>query len=134
MVAQVEDGSLDLGAPIMGLQGSSGEVLAGDPIPDAPGANAGTNYGDENHSAIVDDENLWDHLIIEPEVITIEEEVEGSGPATPETPSTPSTEQEAGIIVLPEEPSGNSESEDVDFVEETVNNQNEEESNGTGSV
>ena len=33
LVTQVNEGSLDIGAPIMGLQGNSGEVLAGDPIP-----------------------------------------------------------------------------------------------------
>ena len=99
----------------MGIQGSSGEVLAGDPIPDPVGVNTGEEYGDSSHSAIVDDENLWDHLIFEPEVITIQEEG-----AEQETPTTPSTEQEEGaVVVLPEQEKQNG-SEDVDFIEETV--------------
>ena len=76
LVSQVEEGTIDLGAPIMGLQGDDGEVLAGDPIPGP----ADLTFGDTDHSAIVgDDENLWDHLIFEQEVIEIEE------PATPAT-------------------------------------------------
>lgn len=77
-MVQANEGSLDIGAPIMGIQGSTGEVLAGDPIPDAPGANAGANFfsGEGNSAVIGDGANLWDPLIVEPETIYVEEEVE----------------------------------------------------------
>lgn len=65
LVVAADSGTLDLGAPIMGLQGSDGEVLAGDPIPDAPGAttNNAQNFSGDGNSAIVGDTNLWDDLI-----------------------------------------------------------------------
>jgi len=73
LVTQAEEGSLDIGAPIMGIQGSSGEVLAGDPIPDAPGANNNANFfsGEGNSAVIGDGANLWDPLIVEPETIYV---------------------------------------------------------------
>jgi len=33
MALKAEDGTLDVGAPIIGLQDANGELLAGDPIP-----------------------------------------------------------------------------------------------------
>lgn len=73
MVAQVDSGELDIGAPIMGLQGDNGEVLAGDPIPDAPGAANNANFfsGEGNSAIVGDNNNLWDPLIVEPETIYI---------------------------------------------------------------
>ena len=55
-----EDGSIDLGAEVLGLQNMAGEVLLGDPI---PGANDAAETVD--HSAIVGDSNLWDDLIVD---------------------------------------------------------------------
>lgn len=37
LVTQVNEGTLDIGSPILGLQGDDGTVLAGDPIPDPVG-------------------------------------------------------------------------------------------------
>ena len=73
LVAQVDSGELDIGAPIMGLQGGNGEVLAGDPIPDAPGAANNANFfsGEGNSAIVGDNNNLWDPLIVEPETIYI---------------------------------------------------------------
>ena len=89
----------------MGLQGGSGEVLAGDPIPDAPGAGNNANFfSGEGNSAIVGDSNLWDPLIIEPETIYIEEEVEkqSNDPSQTSTePVGPSTESENAILINP---------------------------------
>ena len=100
MVAQVDSGALDIGAPIMGLQGGNGEVLAGDPIPDAPGAGTNANiFTGEGNSAIVgDDNNLWDPLIIEPETIYIQEEVE---PTEPTEPTGLTTEAEGATLINP---------------------------------
>ena len=87
MVAQVDSGTLDIGAPIMGLAGDDGEVLAGDPIPAAPGQGNNANFFDgDGNSAIVGDSNLWDPLIIEPETIYIEGDPlpsESNGPTGP---------------------------------------------------
>lgn len=53
----------------MGIADDSGAVLAGDPIPAAPGANGGGGingnifFDGEGNSAIVGDNNLWDSLI-----------------------------------------------------------------------
>jgi len=47
---------VDLGAPVLGLEGN-GELLAGDPIPLAGGAN-GSNSG-----AIRKDDNVWDRYV-----------------------------------------------------------------------
>lgn len=123
----------------MGLQGSNGEVLAGDPIPDAAGAATAESYGDSSHSAIVDDENLWDHLIIEPEVITIQEEAtEPEAPETPSTPATPTTEQDLDVaIVLPQqqdEPSGDSDQTGSEMEAFTEPEEEESENNSVGDV
>ena len=87
MVAQVESGTLDIGAPIMGLAGEDGEVLAGDPIPAAPGQGNNANIFDgDGNSAIVGDSNLWDPLIIEPETIFVQGDPlpsESNGPTGP---------------------------------------------------
>lgn len=53
----IEGDLFDFGAPVMGLQTTDGEVLAGYPI---PGPNDVTT---EDHSAIVGDDNLWDDLV-----------------------------------------------------------------------
>lgn len=76
-MTQVEAGTVDFGAPVMGLQGADGEVLAGDPIPLAPGEtiggssgsttggvnNASYNYDGAGNNAIVKDGNLWDSIV-----------------------------------------------------------------------
>jgi len=49
----VVSGIVDLGAPVLGLEGN-GELLAGDPIP----ALAGTSGS--NSAAIRKDDNIWD--------------------------------------------------------------------------
>lgn len=91
----------------MGLAGESGEVLAGDPIPAAPGqANAAGNFFDgEGNTAIVGEtDNLWDGLIVEPETIFIQEEaeeVEPTGPTGPTTEVQFAAEVEAEEIVVP---------------------------------
>ena len=89
----------------MGLQGSSGEVLAGDPIPDAPGAANNANFfSGEGNTAIVGDTNLWDPLIVEPETIYVQEEAkEPSSTDTSQTtePVGPSTESENAILINP---------------------------------
>ena len=48
-------------------------MLAGDPIPDAPGANNNANFfdGEGNSAVIGDGANLWDPLIVEPETIYV---------------------------------------------------------------
>lgn len=58
-ISGVEDGSIDLGAEVLGLQNMAGEVLLGDAI---PGANDAAETVD--HSAIVGDSNLWDDLVV----------------------------------------------------------------------
>ena len=95
MVAQVNSGSIDIGAPILGLQGNTGEVLAGDPIP-TPGATVITNL---NNPAIVKDgPNLWDDLIPkqpEPEPTPVEEEKPAVTPEpTPTAEPEPEPEQD----------------------------------------
>ena len=120
----------------MGLQGSNGEVLAGDPIPDAAGAATAESYGDSSHSAIVDDENLWDHLIIEPEVITIQEEA--TEPEAPEATPATTTEQDLDVaIVLPQqqdEPSGDSDQTGSEMEAFTEPEEEDSENNSVGDV
>lgn len=87
---------MDIGAPIMGLQGSSGEVLAGDPIPAAPGqADANTlNFSGEGSTAIIKDgdANLWDGIEQEAETIYIQEEApEGKAVEEETVPTGPTT-------------------------------------------
>ena len=55
----------DFGAPIMGLATVDGEVLVGDPIPNANGEKV--DLTDPTNPAIVGDTNLWDDLITYPE-------------------------------------------------------------------
>ena len=78
---------MDIGAPIMGLESGTGELLAGDPIPAAPNAvvnNANTFFSGEGNSAVIGDgADLWADLIIEPETIYIQEEAPEPEP-TPE--------------------------------------------------
>lgn len=50
----------------MGLEGDDGEVLAGDPIPAAPGQTSANFFDGEGSTAIVgEDGNLWDELVEE---------------------------------------------------------------------
>lgn len=60
LVLGVQDGAFDLGAPVIGLEGANGELLAGSPIP-------GENARDDavESSAIVRDGNLWDDLLVD---------------------------------------------------------------------
>ena len=75
LVTQVEAGDLNIGAPIMGLEGGDGKLLAGDPIPAAPTTVTNEDgtittvtttttevFTGEGNSAIVGDTNLWDGL------------------------------------------------------------------------
>ena len=85
----------------MGLEGDDGELLAGDPI---PGATGGATFGDTDHSAVVgDDDNLWDHLIFEQEVIEIqaptEPGVETSEPGV-ETSEYETTPKDIDVIEI----------------------------------
>jgi hypothetical protein len=96
----------------MGLEGSDGELLAGDPIPAAPGAttNKAGTYSGEGNSAIVGDSNLWDGLNYRDDSTTTPTQTtqetttpteESSTPEEPsvavqetnENPSTPSNEE-----------------------------------------
>ena len=104
MVDQADSGTLDIGAPVMGLEGGTGEVLAGDPIPKAEGegaANANFFSGEGNNAVIGDGDNLWDPLIIEPETVYVQEEStsETNGNGEPENPS----EVEAATVLAPED-------------------------------
>jgi hypothetical protein len=103
LVAQVDSGELDIGAPIMGLQGGNGEVLAGDPIPDAPGAANNANFfsGEGNSAIVGDNNNLWDPLIVEPETIYIQEEAKEPEPTEPTEPTGLTTEAEGAILINP---------------------------------
>ena len=100
LVAQVDSGELDIGAPIMGLQGGNGEVLAGDPIPDAPGAANNANFfsGEGNSAIVGDNNNLWDPLIVEPETIYIQEEAKVPEPTEP---TGLTTEAEGAVLINP---------------------------------
>ena len=79
-----------MGAPVMGLQASDGEVLAGDPIPEPAGFTSSTTviYDGEGNSAVVHDTNLWDDLIPdptpEPEPVVVVEPEEPAPEPTPE--------------------------------------------------
>lgn len=103
LVAQVDSGELDIGAPIMGLQGGNGEVLAGDPIPDAPGAANNANFfsGEGNSAIVGDNNNLWDPLIVEPETIYIQEEAKVPEPTEPTEPTGLTTEAEGAVLINP---------------------------------
>ena len=72
----------------MGIQGSTGEVLAGDPIPAAPGTTTGANFfsGEGNTAVIGDGANLWDPLIVEPETIYVQEPTPEPEVTEPEEP------------------------------------------------
>lgn len=87
----------------MGLEGGTGEVLAGDPIPKAEGegaANANFFSGEGNAAVIGDGDNLWDPLIIEPETVYVQEESTSNGePTAPENPS----EVESATVLAPED-------------------------------
>lgn len=62
MAQKAEDGTLDVGAPIIGLQDANGELLAGDPIP----TKANKYTPQEDASAIIrNGPNLWDEIVIE---------------------------------------------------------------------
>ena len=97
----------------MGIQGSSGEVLAGDPIPDAPGANTNANIfdGEGNTAVIGDGANLWDPLIVEPETIYVQEEVEPTENNEPSGPQYDQTSSENAFQITPEDQSNDNSSE-----------------------
>jgi len=87
----------------MGLQGDDGEVLAGDPIPAAPGqAATGNFFSGEGNSAIVGDENLWDGLIVEPETVFVQEPTPEPEPSTEPVEEPKNTEAvETAISINP---------------------------------
>jgi hypothetical protein len=87
----------------MGLQGGNGEVLAGDPIPDAPGAANNANFfsGEGNSAIVGDNNNLWDPLIVEPETIYIQEEAAEPEPSEPTEPTGLTTEAEGAVLINP---------------------------------
>lgn len=109
LVEQVNAGELDIGAPVMGIQGDDGSVLAGDPIPepkasdfadsgddsgDSTSTSSGSTFTDpstltfegDGNSAIVGEDNLWDGLEIVPEYVppVVEEEAEPEPTPEPE--------------------------------------------------
>ena len=67
LAQQAEEGSIDLGAPIMGIQADDGELLAGEPIPAQDGQTTQTKTLDD--SAIIGDgPNLWDDIIVQQKI------------------------------------------------------------------
>ena len=121
LVASVTSGDLDIGAPIMGLEGSDGTLLAGDPIP-APTTitnddgtvttivAAAEVFTGEGNSAIVGDTNLWDGLEEEApyvEPVDVVEDTTTEPTTVPEstttdpstTPSTTTTPERETIVV-----------------------------------
>ena len=102
LVTQVNEGTLDIGSPILGLQGDDGTVLAGDPIPDPVGFTDGSTVEVEtvDTAAIIrDGPNLWDGLEDEAPIVIEEEPVIEEQPVVVE----PIAEEES-VAEEPEQP------------------------------
>lgn len=87
MISGIENGSIDLGAEILGLQSMEGEVYVGTYIPGADEVGVTVD-----HSAIVGDSNLWDDLIVNRDGQTVPTG-NGEGETTTTTETSSSTDE-----------------------------------------